>query len=114
MKKLTIIVLSLIMIFSLASCGKNMKDSPYVGTWKATTASYSGIEMSVENLLGGEMTFELKDNGKCTMNIAGEKASGKWSETDNGFNVENEFDFKVDGEKATVDYSGVTISLEKQ
>lgn len=90
-----------------------MADSPYVGTWKAVNASYSGIEMSVESIIGGEMTFELKDNGKCVLNVAGEEESGKWSENEDGFNVEDQFDFKVDGDKATMDYSGVTITLGK-
>ena len=70
--------------------------------------------MSVESIIGGEMTFELKDNGKCILNIAGEEESGKWSETEDGFSIEDELDFKVDGDKATLDYSGVIITLEKQ
>ena len=56
----------------------------------------------------------MKDNGKCVLNVAGEEESGKWSENEDGFNVEDQFDFKVDGDKATMDYSGVTITLEKQ
>lgn len=40
--------------------------------------------------------------------------SGKWSETEDGFSIEDELDFKVDGDKATLDYSGVIITLEKQ
>ena len=92
-----------------------------VGTWKAVNASYSGIEMSVESIIGGEMTFELKDNGKCVLNVAGEEESGKWSENEDGFNVEDQFDFKVDGDKATMDRTrrgdynpGKTVTLEKQ
>lgn len=106
-KKIMIAAAILVMCFAFVSCGKSMADSPYVGTWKAVNASYSGIEMSVESIIGGEMTFELKDNGKCVLNVAGEEESGKWSE-------EDQFDFKVDGDKATMDYSGVTITLEKQ
>lgn len=114
MKKMIVFALSLMMVFVFASCGKSMADSPYVGTWKATEASYSGFEMSVESILGGEMSFELKDNGKCVMTIAGEETSGKWTENEDGFNVADEFDFKVDDNKATMDYSGVTVTLEKQ
>ena len=72
------------------------------------------MDMSVESILGGEMTFELKDNGKCVLNVAGDEETGKWSENEDGFNVEDQFDFKVDGDVATMDYSGVTITLEKQ
>lgn len=113
-KKIMIAVAVLVMCFAFVSCGKSMADSPYVGTWKATSASYSGIEMSVKSILGGEMTFELKDTGKCTLSVAGEERSGKWTETEDGFNVEDEFDFKVDGNTGTMDYSGVTITVEKQ
>ena len=76
--------------------------------------SYLCMDMSVESILGGEMTFELKDNGKCVLNVAGDEETGKWSENEDGFNVEDQFDFKVDGDVATMDYSGVTITLEKQ
>ncbi len=114
MKKITVLVLSLVLVFAMVSCGKNMKDSPYVGTWKATTASYSGFDMSVESILGGEMTIELKDDGKCTLSIADEEESGKWSETEDGFKMADEYEFKVDKDVATMDYSGVTITLKKQ
>lgn len=113
-KKITIVTMILVLCFAFVSCGKSMADSPYLGTWKATSASYSGISMSVESILGGEMTFELKDTGKCSLTIAGENHSGSWSETENGFNVEDEFDFTVDGDTATLDYDGVTITLERQ
>ena len=86
-KKIMIAAAILVMCFAFVSCGKS---------------------------IGGEMTFELKDNGKCVLNVAGEEESGKWSENEDGFNVEDQFDFKVDGDKATMDYSGVTITLEKQ
>lgn len=113
-KKIMIAVAVLVMCFALLSCGKSMADSPHVGTWKAVSASYSGMSMSVDSILGGEMTFELKDDGQCVLNIAGEEESAEWTETAEGFNVDDELDFKVDGSTATVDYSGVTITLEKQ
>ena len=113
-KKIMIALAVLVMSFAFVSCGKSMADSPYLGTWKAVSASYSGMDMSVESILGGEMTFELKDNGKCVLNVAGDEETGKWSENEDGFNVEDQFDFKVDGDVATMDYSGVTITLEKQ
>ena len=104
----------LVMCFAFVSCGKSMADSPYVGTWKAVNASYSGIEMSVESIIGGEMTFELKADGKCILNVAGEEDSAEWTETEEGFKVDDEVTFKVDGNTATMDYSGVTITLEKE
>ena len=70
--------------------------------------------MSVESVIGGEMTFELKADGKCILNVAGEEDSAEWTETEEGFKVDDEVTFKVDGNTATMDYSGVTITLEKE
>ena len=113
MKKLFAVLMVLTMIFLFTACGgKDMSASPYVGTWEATTAEYLGMEMSVESILGGEFVFELQDDGKCVMTIAGEANSGKWEETKNGFIIEGELEATVDGNTATLDYSGVTISFE--
>lgn len=114
-KKLTIALAVLAMCFALAACGgTDMSDSPYLGKWTATTADYSGIEMSVESILGGEFSFTLNDNGKCDVTVAGESDSGKWTETEDGFNVLDEFDFTVDGDLAVLDYSGITLYFERQ
>ena len=113
-KKIMAVTLMLVMCFTLASCGKDAEGSPYVGTWKAVNASFGGMEMGVEDLLGGEMTFELKDNGECVLTLAGEEETAKWTEIEGGFNVDDEIDFTVDGDTALADYEGVTITLEKQ
>ncbi len=104
---------AVLMLFCFTACGEDLSDSPYVGTWTSTTAEYSGFEMSVDSLFDGDLVFELKDNGRCVGSIGSEDASGKWTETENGFNVEDEFDFVVDGDTATMEYSGVTISFTK-
>ena len=81
-KKVLAVVLILTMCFIFASCGKDAKESPYVGTWKAINASFAGVEMSVEEVMGGEMLFELKDNGKCTLTLADEKEIIVYSPTE--------------------------------
>lgn len=113
-KKIMIVMLIMVMCFAFLACGKDAKDSPYVGTWKAVSASFSGIEMSVEEVMGGEMIFEVKDNGKCTLNLAGEEETAKWTEIEGGFSVDDEISFKVDGNMALAEYDGITITLEKQ
>lgn len=113
LKKVAVVLAVLVVVFGLASCGTDMSGSPYLGTWSATTAEYSGIEISVESIVGGEFTVTLEDDGGCTLNIAGEEKSGKWSEIDGGFNVEDEFDFIVDGDKASMDYDGTTMNFER-
>ena len=42
-KKVLAVVLILTMCFIFASCGKDAKESPYVGTWKAINASFAGV-----------------------------------------------------------------------
>ena len=103
------------MCFAFTACGgEDMSGSPYVGTWTATSASYAGMEMSISDLLDGEFTFTLEDNGKCEMNISGEKDTGKWSETYSGFKIADEFEATVDGDTAVLEYEGVTIKLERK
>ena len=74
-KKIMIAAAILVMCFAFVSCGKSMADSPYVGTWKAVNASYSGIEMSVESIIGGEMTFELRARRNQANGLKTKKAS---------------------------------------
>lgn len=115
MKRLVAVMAVALMVFAFTACGgEDMSNSPYVGDWHATTAEYSGIEIGVEDVIGGEFVFSLEDNGKCTVSIAGDEESGKWTETEEGFNVEEEFDFVADGDTATLDYEGVTMHFEKK
>lgn len=114
-KKLAVLTLAVIFVFTFASCGGDKyADSPCVGTWKATTAEYSGIELSVESVLGGEMVFALDTDGSCKLTIGDDSESGKWEETEKGFKVEDEFEFAVDGDTATMDYEGMTMHFEKK
>ncbi len=113
-KLIAVLLCLVIMMTVLAGCGGDKyKDSKYLGTWKATSASYGGLSIAPETALGGEMSVNLEASGKCTLNIAGDETSGKWSETETGFNVADTFDFVIDGEIATVDYDGVTLTFER-
>lgn len=115
MKKLAVVMAAMVMVLAFTACGgEDMSSSPYLGKWVAETAEYSGIEMSVEDIFGSEVSFTLEDDGTCTAVIDGEEESGKWTETDQGFNVEDEFDFVVDGDNASLDYDGVTLNLVRQ
>lgn len=114
-KKLTALLVLLVLTLNLIACGKAVySDSPYLGTWIGTTAEYSGLEMGVEEILGGEFTFTLENNGKCTLSVAGDEEKGKWSETENGFSVVDEFDFVVDGNIAVLDYDGVIMNFVQE
>ncbi len=99
----------------LVGCSSNKyADSKYLGEWKATSASASGISISVESAIGGEMVFNLEASGKCVLTIAGDDSRGKWEETDNGFTVEDEYKFEVDGDHATMETGGVTFEFERK
>lgn len=104
----------LVLVIGITACGgKDMSDSPYLGKWVATTVEYSEMELSVDSIFG-EFSVTLTDDGKCILNISGEEESGKWSETEKGFNVEDEFDFTVDGDKATLEYEGMSLNFERE
>lgn len=101
----------------LTGCGAKYADSPYLGTWKATTASAYGVEISVDTVIDGGFTFYLKDDGSCELKVGDQKSSGSWEETDGGFKVEDKYEFKVDtggDNKATMEYSGVTLTFERE
>lgn len=107
------LVTSTLLMLSLAACGgSDMKDSPYVGVWTATTAEMSGISLSVDTVLGGDMTLTLDPNGKATLTIAGDSQTGKWKETDDGFSVDDDFTMYVDGNTGYMDYDGVRLNFE--
>ncbi len=59
------------------------------------------------------MIFDLDASGNCDLKIGDETTSGSWEETDDGFIVEDEYEFVVDGKEATMEYSGVTFTFEQ-
>ena len=121
MKKATAIIcaalLAGVMIMMIA-CGGSAKyaDSKYLGKWTATKAMYSGIEMGVKDILGGEFSFTLTEDGKVTMKVVDQEKSGKWEEIEGGiqFDGDDDMTLKDDGEALTMDYSGVKLTFEKE
>lgn len=111
-KMMTIAVLAMIL---LCACGgKDMSDSEYLGTWSASTAEYSGIEISVDTVFD-EFTFTLKDNGKVDMSVNGEEESGKWDETDSGISLDDDLQFeKLDENTLTYETEGITIYFVRE
>ncbi len=103
----------------LAGCmSDKYANSEYVGVWKATTGSMSGINVNIAKAVGGEFTLKLKANGDVDAVIGADKGSGDWEETDKGFKIKDssgEMDFvKVEKGKVKTDYSGMTVLFEKQ
>ena len=78
MKKLTVILLAMIMVFSLAACGGGAKDDPNLG-------KYIGDEINIfewtpmEEVYPGDNFIELKADGKGDFTMDGENIEMKWS-----------------------------------
>ena len=118
MKKTLLVALCVIvgaMGLVLAGCGAKYADSPYVGTWNATTAEYQGMELSVEEIYGN-FSIALNEDGTCDVTVKDSTESGNWEPTDKGIAIKDSSDSleftDVDG-KLTIEYTGVTISFEK-
>ena len=90
MKKTLVIFLAIVLTLSLCSCGGGKVDpsDPNQGLWTAVTGEMMGLEMEVEEFFGQGFTIELQSDGKCALNVDGEKANGKWTLTGSSFTVE--------------------------
>ena len=110
-------VLAAVMMFATA-CGGSAKyaDSKYVGKWSATKAAYMGMELGVKDILGGEFSFTLSEDGKVKLKVVDDERSGKWDETDDGiqFDGDDEMTFKEKDGSLLLDYQGMTLTFEKE
>ena len=115
MKKRTIALICCIAlaVFALAACGGS--DSKYAGTWKATKAAASGIEVSIDAI--GEITLTLENGGDGTFSYNGQSESISWEESSSGITLKAEgqtIECPIEDNTMTLEYSGATITLEKQ
>ncbi len=92
-------------------------NSEYVGMWKATKASMSGVSLDVNKVIGS-FVLELEADGDAKAVIKGEKSSGDWEEVENGFKLKDSQDemafTKVKKGIVKTEYSGMVILFEKQ
>lgn len=84
MKKLLLILLTLIMLFSLAACGGS---NPNAGVYHAVSCTALGFEMDCE----GDY-LELKGNGKGELCLMGEKYNCSWTLEGENFTLKNHGD----------------------
>ena len=62
-KKVSLLLVAAILLFS--GCGTSEeKKSPYEGKWIGLVAETMGVQMSVEEAIGGAFEFEVKKNNK--------------------------------------------------
>ena len=86
--RLLVVCLLMTMVMALASCGGSAEEqSPYVGTWNAVKISYSGIEMTPEDV-GLEFNLVVNEDGTLAATTNGESdGEGKWEATDSGISI---------------------------
>lgn len=125
MKKTLTILCTLalaISCFALIGCGGNDSaevpaDSPYIGTWQAASAEFSGETADIKEVLDSDFIIELNGDGSAHMSYDGEEATGTWSETKNGVKVvggDYDMELKDDGGKLTIEMFGFHMYFEKQ
>ncbi|MDL2248612.1 hypothetical protein LJB89_02835 [Tyzzerella sp. OttesenSCG-928-J15] len=78
-KKRLVLLWALLLALSLGGCGGGGKsDDPNVGIWNGISVSMLGIDMDIAEVFDNGVTLELKANGKFTLDVDGDKGSGKW------------------------------------
>ena len=82
MKRTISIALLILLLLSAAACDKT-KDAA-VGKWGAVSITSLGMTVGIGEAFDDGASLEFKANGKCTVNIDGDSAEGKWEVWDNG------------------------------
>ena len=91
MKKIISILLTLVLLLSLAACGGGEPD-PNAGKYQGISAKALGITMDMSEVYPGETWVELKSGGKGTVMLDGDDFPMKWT---------------LDGEAITITIDGV-------
>ena len=117
MKKSIAIVLCLVIVFSclsLTACGgkKDLSDSKYVGTWKATYLSLKDETGELEE----DTYLILNPDGTAEFVSDDEVSTCNWQETKNGFKLtgDTKLKFTDDGDGIVTTILGVGLHFERQ
>ena len=116
--KLLVVCMIMTMVMALASCGGSKEVSPYVGTWNAVSISYSGIEMTPEDV-GLEFQLVINEDGTLAATTNGEDdGNGDWEETEDGISITDgtgsEMSGVMDGDQLIVDFGDdFIVTMEK-
>lgn len=81
------VILVVVLIAVLGGRGGEASTDPNAGVYNAVTAEMWGVEMNVADIWSGGFSIELKDGGKCRLNIDGNSSSGKWTLEDGALKV---------------------------
>ena len=114
MKKIFALLLSCMMILSIAACG----NGKYVGTWELEKAEMEGQEVTADMI--GEMILEFEKGGKGSLTAAGQDADFEWevkdgklSMTHDGDTIETEVEVKGDT-LVLDDFDGAKMTFKKK
>ncbi len=80
MKKLSAILLSVIMVLSLAACGGGRADDAYIGNWISVAGTAMGVTLTGDDIAGFGLVLEK--GGKGSMSVDGDSANIKWTNND--------------------------------
>lgn len=112
--------MALVLSLTLAACGGGKSDGLAGTTWALSSGSQGDVTLdkdTLEGLLGGEMTFNFEKDGKVTFAMSGMEAEGTWSQDGNTITIESEgqsMSMTLDGDKITMEQSGVTLEFTKK
>lgn len=110
---------------AIAGCGGSgggsdvdLSDSAYVGTWKATKATFQGEEVAAEEVFtSGDLILLLNADGTAELSEGTDKSTGNWSEADGGVKVKGDdinMTFKDTDGVLEGEVIGMHIFFEKQ
>jgi len=108
MRRIISVFTALLMILSLAACGK-AKEDPFLGKWTATGYNIGGTQVTAADF--GESTLTATSDGKCVLISDGDTFNGTWKRNNN--DVELTIDDKgnpMTG-KGTIDSDKITFKF---
>lgn len=121
--KLLSLLLALTLVLSLAACGGGggSETTDLTGTtWVLSGGSQGDTTVdkeTLEGMFGGEMTYAFEADGKVTLSLAGVSVEGTWSQDGNNVTLDIQGDtgtMTLDGDKLTIEESGVTVEFSKK
>ena len=114
-KKLAVICLVFVMLFTLAACSGGSGKDPIVGTWKPDKVLMYGDEYSLKDLkslLGDyaeemfDISLKFTDDGKVTGTAYGESSEGTWKSNGDGT-----YDVTLEGGTETLTLDGNSLIM---
>ena len=82
------VILLIVLVSSCGGGGGAASDDPNLGVYNAVTAEMWGMEMPITDMFENGVSIELKEKGKCEMNIDGTTGKGTWTLEDGVFSAE--------------------------